>query len=123
MIMENKGGKHTMRYRVITLCGSTKFKEEFLEVAKKLTLEGNVVLFPAVYSNSHYPNRTRLDSSTLDTLHNIHLSKIDMSDEIFVINVGGHIGKGTKTEIGYAERNGKIVKYLEDINPREEEVK
>ena len=43
----------------------------------------------------------------------MHLAKIDMADEIFVINVGGYIGDRTRSEIKYAEANGKPVRYLE----------
>lgn len=67
-------------YKVITLCGSTRFKDEFMEVQKRLTLEGNIV-----------------------------------TDEIFVINVGGYIGSSTRSEIEYAQATGKPVRYLEEV--------
>jgi hypothetical protein len=37
-----------------------------------------------------------------------------MADEIFVINVGGYIGESTRSEIEYAKRTGKAVRYLVD---------
>ena len=48
-------------------------------------------------------------------LDDMHKRKIDMADEIFVINVGGYIGSSTKSEIEYAKANGREVRYLEQI--------
>ena len=49
-------------------------------------------------------------------LDDMHMRKIDMADEIFVINVGGYIGESTRRVIAYAKNTGKSVKYLESIN-------
>ena len=46
-------------------------------------------------------------------LDDMHKRKIDMADEIFVINVGGYIGESTRSEIKYAQATGKPVRYLE----------
>lgn len=106
------------KYKVITLCGSTRFKDEFLEVQKKLTLAGNIVISVGlfghsgdkeVWENQNEDTRTK----TKEMLDDMHKRKIDMSDEIFVINVGGYIGESTKSEIEYALKNGKKVRYLE----------
>lgn len=78
------------KYKVITLCSSTKFKEQYLEAQKRLTLEGTKAM-----------------------LDDMHKRKIDMADEIFVINVGGYVGESTRSEIGYAMSNGIDVRYLE----------
>ena len=48
-------------------------------------------------------------------LDDMHKRKIDMADAIYVINVGGYIGESTRSEIEYAQRNGKIVYYLEPV--------
>ena len=32
------------RFKVITLCGSTRFKEDYIRVQKELTLAGNIVI-------------------------------------------------------------------------------
>ena len=45
-------------------------------------------------------------------LDDMHKRKIDMADEIFVINVGGYIGDSTQSEIEYAIEHGKTVRYL-----------
>ena len=54
-------------------------------------------------------------TKTKDMLDDMHKRKIDMADEIFVINVGGYIGDSTRSEIEYAVKNGKKVNYLEKV--------
>ena len=108
------------KYKVITLCGSTRFKDEFMKAQKDLTLQGNIVisvgLFGHAGDNEVWEN---MDEGTLtktkEMLDDIHKRKIDMSDGIFVINVGGYIGESTKSEIEYAKNHGKTVEYLEEI--------
>ena len=102
------------KYKVITLCGSTRFKDEFLEVQKRLTLEGNIVISVGLFG--HSGDDEVWTPGTKEMLDNMHKRKIDMADGIFVINVGGYIGSSTRSEIEYAQRNGKEVQYLEDIN-------
>lgn len=53
-------------------------------------------------------------SKTKEMLDDMHKRKIDMADEIFVINVGGYIGDSTRSEIDYAIEHGKKIRYLED---------
>ena len=98
--------------KVITLCGSIKFKETFLKEQEKLTLEGNIVFSPNFFTTI---KKEEITSNTKKMLDKIHRQKIDMSDEILVINVDGYIGESTKSEIEYALKNGKAVKYLEEI--------
>ena len=99
------------KYRVITLCGSTRFKEEFLEVQKRLTLEGNIVISVGLFG--HSGDNEVWSKGTKEMLDDMHKRKIDMADEIFVINVGGYIGNSTASEIEYAQTKGKPVRYLE----------
>jgi hypothetical protein len=99
------------KYKVITLCGSTKFKEQYLEVQKRLTLEGNIVISVGLFG--HSGDDEVWTEGTKAMLDDMHKRKIDMADEIFVINVGGYIGESTRGEIAYARMNGKEVKYLE----------
>lgn len=106
-------------YKVITLCGSTRFKDEFLKVQKELTLKGNIVISVGLFSHSGDSEVwENMDEGTLtktkEMLDDMHKRKIDMADEIFVINVGGYIGDSTKSEIEYAKAHGKKVNYLED---------
>ena len=107
-------------YKVITLCGSTRFKEEFLSVQKQLTLDGNIVISVGLFGHSG-DNEVweNMDEGTLtrtkEMLDDMHKAKIDMADEIFVINVNGYIGDSTCSEIEYAKAHGKKVRYLEKI--------
>ncbi len=110
-----------MQYPVVTLCGSTRFKDEFMEVQKQLTLQGYIVLTVGLFGHSGdnevwegMDEGTR--TKTKEMLDDMHKRKIDMSDEIFVINVGGYIGESTKSEIEYAKEHGKQVRYLEEVN-------
>ena len=99
-------------YKIITLCGSIKFKDEFMKVQEKLTLDGNIVLTPNFFSNI---KKEEIDLETKKMLDEMHKQKIDMSDEIYVINVGGYIGESTKNEIEYVKEKGKRISYLENI--------
>ena len=104
-------------YQVVTLCGSTRFKNEFIEVQKQLTLEGNIVISVGLFGHSgDSAVWENMDEGTLtktkEMLDDMHKCKIDMADEIFVINVGGYIGDSTRSEIDYAIEHGKKVRYL-----------
>jgi hypothetical protein len=95
--------------RTITLCGSTRFKRAWLEWNARLTLAGNVVFSVAMWSHDVRIEPTEEQKITLDE---IHKAKIDRSNEIFVLDVGGYIGSSTRSEIEHAERTGKPVRYL-----------
>lgn len=99
------------RYNVITLCGSTKFKDEFLETQKRLTLEGNIVISVGLFG--HSGDEEVWNPGIKDMLDDMHLRKIDMADEIYVINVGGYVGESTRREIAYAKGQGKVITYLD----------
>lgn len=101
------------KYKVITLCGSTRFKEAFLQAQKELTLQGNIVISVGLFG--HSGDNEVWTEGTKAMLDDMRKRKIDMADEIFVINVGGYIGESTKSEIDYAKKNGRIVEYLEPI--------
>ena len=100
------------KYKIITLCGSVKFKDEFLKVQEKLTLKGNIVLTPNFFKSI---KKEDINKETKEMLDSMHKQKIDMSDEILVINLDGYIGESTRNEIKYAQKNGKKVYYLENI--------
>lgn len=107
------------KYKVITLCGSTRFKDEFMETQKRLTLQGNIVISVGLFGHSGDQEVWKnMDEGTLtktkEMLDDMHKRKIDMADEIFVINVNGYIGESTKSEIEYAKKHGKKVNYLEN---------
>ena len=98
------------KYKIITLCGSTKFKDEFLAEQKRLTLDGNIVISVGLFGHSG-DNEVWVEGIK-EMLDDMHKKKIDLADEIFVINVDGYIGSSTKKEIEYAISTNKIIKYL-----------
>ena len=98
-------------YKIVTLCGSTRFKEQFMEAQKQLTLEGCIVISVGLFGHSGDADVWK--PGVKEMLDDMHLRKIDLADEIFVINVGGYIGESTRREIAYAEKTGKKVNYLE----------
>ena len=102
---------------VITICGSTKFKDEILDSAKKLTLDDHIVLMPTIFEHADNEELTTEQKIRLDNLHKM---KINMSDAIFVVNVDGYIGESTFGEIDWAVRNKKELYFLVNPNPEEE---
>ena len=99
-------------YKIVTLCGSTRFKEQYIEVQKRLTLDGCIVISVGLFG--HSGDEEVWKPGTKEMLDDMHLRKIDLADEIYVINVGGYIGESTCREITYAEKTGKKVNYLEE---------
>lgn len=95
--------------KIITLCGSSRFKDDILNTYKKLTLQGNIVLFDAIFNQ----NELNLNDNEKQLIDKNHKQKILMSDEIFVINKNGYIGESTKSEIEFAKKLSKPVKYME----------
>ncbi len=99
------------KYEVVTLCGSTRFKEDFIKVQKELTLQGKIVISVGLFG--HAGDNEVWDENTKEMLDDMHKRKIDMADSIFVINKNHYIGESTRSEIAYAENTGKPVYYLE----------
>ena len=100
------------KYKVVTLCGSTRFKDTFMEVQKRLTLQGCIVISVGLFG--HAGDEEVWTEGIKEMLDDMHKRKIDMADEIFVINVDGYIGSSTRSEIEYARKTGKPVRYLEE---------
>jgi hypothetical protein len=99
------------KYKIITLCGSTRFKNDFIEAQKRLTLQGNIVISVGLFGHSG-DNEVWTDGVKA-MLDDMHKRKIDLADEIFVINKDGYIGDSTLSEISYAKVTGKVVNYLQ----------
>ncbi|WP_430787061.1 hypothetical protein [Actinoplanes sp. G11-F43] len=99
-----------VRPKTVTICGSTRFRTAMTAVNYRLTLAGAIVLAPGVFGHDGDP-LTDDDKNRLDTLH---LRKIDASDEIVVVNVGGYIGESTRAEIAYARSRRIMVTFLVD---------
>jgi hypothetical protein len=99
-------------YKIITLCGSTKFRDLFISEQKRLTLEGNIVISVGLFG--HSGDEEVWAENIKPMLDDMHKRKIDLADGIFVINPGGYIGSSTRSEIDYAIATGKSVSYLEE---------
>jgi hypothetical protein len=94
--------------KVVCLCGSTRFYDEFAQANLDLTLQGYIVL--SIGCDTHHVDAqyTKEQKRALDRLHKF---KIHLADEILVLNKDGYIGPSTRSEINYAEHLGKLVKY------------
>ena len=97
-----------MKYPVVTLCGSTRFKEDFERVNRELTLRGWVVLSVGCFGHSGdiFSDEEKI------MLDEIHKQKIDMADAIYVINRDNYIGESTRSEIEYAKKHDKVIMYM-----------
>lgn len=96
-------------YKTVCLCGSTKFKDKFLEKARELTLDGYVVLMPNVFGHSG----DRFPEGKKTMLDHMHKQKIDMSDAVYIINIDNYIGESTRSELEYAKEKDKEILFLE----------
>jgi hypothetical protein len=100
------------KYRVITVCGSYRCREEFKEAEYQLTLQGYIVLPIGAFD----PSTDKLTDQTKSMLLDMQKRKIDLSDEIFVVNKNSVIDQATIDNISYAARQRKKVSYLEPVN-------
>jgi hypothetical protein len=100
--------------KVVTLCGSTRFEAEFAQVNQRLTMQGCVVISLGMFTLRDPPDHDwTADSSDLKArLGRVHLQKIRMADEVYIVDPGGYVGESTRREIAYAQSLGKPVRYL-----------
>ena len=99
---------------VVTLCGSTKFKDAIHSENMRLTMEGHLVISLGVFGHTDLPDYDwTTDASDLKRmLDALHRQKIDMADRVHVVNVGGYYGESTEREIAYARDAGKPVTFM-----------
>lgn len=97
----------TARPKIVTLCGSARFREEFAKAYFEETIKGKIVLSIAPRQGR---DLTEDEKSLVDS---VYMTKIEMSDEIFCVNVGGYVGESTRRELWYAAWLGKLIRYLE----------
>ncbi len=100
-----------MKPTIVCLCGSTKFKEAFEKANFDESCKGNIVLTVACFTHAEKIQLTPEQKTVFDTLH---FSKVELADEILVLNVGGYIGSSTQNEINLATKLGKKIRYLEN---------
>jgi hypothetical protein len=102
--------------RIVCLCGSTKFYEEFCRTNYEETMKGNIVLSVGFFMHKaakSHGDKIGITGEQKMKLDQLHLRKIDLADEVLVINVGGYVGESTRHEINHAVATGKPVRYLE----------
>lgn len=104
--------------KIVVLCGSTRFYDEFQAANYRFTMQGLIVLsvgfYPHAVEKSGHGEGVGHDSVEKVALDELHKRKIDLADSVFVINVGGYVGRSTLSEIRYAVNVGKPIEWLED---------
>jgi len=105
-----------MKPKVVCLCGSTRFKDAFDEANYRETMMGRIVLsvgfFMHASGNKHGEDIGATPEQKI-ALDELHKRKIDLADEVLVLNINGYIGESTRSEIEYAEAHKKPLRYLE----------
>lgn len=103
--------------KIICLCGSTRFQKEFQDAALRETLENKIVLSVGAMHHSDTElfaefseDQFKAVKSKLDALH---FKKIELADEVLILNVGGYIGESTRNELNHALKLGKHIRFLE----------
>lgn len=95
---------------IICLCGSTKFKAEFLSAARAFTLQGHIVVMPGVFGHT---DGGFVSGDVKKKLDELHFRKIEMADLVYVVNPNGYVGDSTRKEIEYAQSLHKLVNFME----------
>lgn len=101
-----------MNYKIVTICGSMKFRNEMMMIAEKLELKQRYIVIQCIYGDSS----REYNKSEMEILSKLHFEKIKISDAIYVVNVNGYIGEATKKEIEFAKSLNKEILYLEPLN-------
>ena len=103
---------------IVCLCSSTRFHTAFQEANYRETMAGKIVLSVGYYPHATQEVHGELVGCTPEqkvALDELHMRKIDLADEVLVLNVGGYIGQSTSNEIRYASITGKPIRYLEPL--------
>lgn len=100
------------KYKVVTLCGSTRFKDDFIKAQEFFTLTGNIVISVGLFGHADNKYEHEITTEVKEMLDDMHKRKIDMADAILVINKDDYIGQSTASEIAYAQATGKRVDYM-----------
>lgn len=105
-----------MRPTIVCLCGSTRFYDAFQRANYDETMAGRIVLSVGFYPHAQERAHGQAVGCTAEqkqALDELHKRKIDLADEVLVLNVGGYVGDSTRSEIAYAVEHGKTVRWLE----------
>lgn len=105
------------RPTIVCLCGSTRFYTQFTEANYRETMDGKIVLSVGFYPHATqemYGEEIGVTPEQKQALDQLHLRKIDLADEVVILNVGGYVGESTARELAYAQATGKRVRFLEE---------
>ena len=95
--------------KVVTLCGSMKFSKQMQEIALELEVkQGYCVLTPVGEKT------VQASEKEIEKLAQAHFKKIDMSDAVYIVNIGGYIGESVSREVCYAQEHNKEIIYHEN---------
>ncbi len=104
------------RPKIVCLCGSTRFWETFSRVGWQETLAGSIVLSIGIAAPESmvlaHPD-TPEGKDQKQRLDELHLKKVELADEIIILNIDGYIGESTSRELAYAQQLGKTIRFLE----------
>ena len=104
------------RPKIVCFCGSSRFVAEMAVLMWEWTKAGHITfglqLLPQWYPGVQ-PDHQAEAEGLAAAMDELHLRKIDLADEIVVVNIGGYIGESTRREIAYAESHGKPIRYIE----------
>jgi hypothetical protein len=112
------------RPRIICLCGSTRFYKEFQRANYEETMAGKIVLSVGFYMHSSeaaHGETWGCTSEQKKALDGLHFRKIELADEVLILNVGGYIGESTGRELAHARSLGKVIRFLEPDAARAKE--
>lgn len=98
--------------KIITVCGSLRFKEEMMKISEEMELQGNCVITPIYPTN---PDKDAYTDEQVIVLDEMHKEKIKLSDAILVVDVNGYIGSSTRSEIEFAKELNKEIIYYTDL--------
>jgi hypothetical protein len=106
--------------KIVCLCGSTRFTELMLIKQWELTKQGYIVLTWCALPDSYYQGQEKAhigdQEGVKKLVDELHKRKIDLADEVMILNVGGYIGESTRSELNYAKEHGKVIRYLEQVD-------
>ena len=113
-------GWSSNRPKIICLCGSTRFTDQMLIKQWELTKQGYIVLSWCALPENYFlgPDQTHIgdQEGVKGIVDAVHFHKIELANEVMILNIGGYIGESTRNEIEYAKKLGKSIKYLEPIH-------
>ena len=99
-----------MNIKVITICGSMRFKDDMIKIATDLEMKFGWCVLQCVYDINGEISKKELENIT-----NAHYKKIEISDAIYVVNINNYIGESTKNEINFALSKNKEIIYHQNI--------